>query len=127
MTKSIALSYTLVFLFASSLVFHLFVLAGIVPFEIVWGGRINSREELIPFEIFSILVNLLFLSIALARAKIFNPGFSPGFIKGGLWAIVVIFALNTIGNLLSTSEMEKLIFTPITALTTILGFFLARD
>lgn len=37
-----------------------------------------------------------------------------------LWAFVLLFVLNTFGNLLAESMFEKLVFTPLTLISSIL-------
>ena len=115
---------TLITLFSAALIFHFLVLGNIIPFEMVWGGRIQSREQLIGFEAFSILSNLYFLFILFLHANILKGKFSPLFIRIGLWIMFVLFLLNTIGNLLSLNSTEKWIMTPLTGITAILCAFL---
>ncbi|MFM2286324.1 MAG: hypothetical protein RLZZ543_1821 [Bacteroidota bacterium] len=112
---------TLIALFSAALVFHFLVLGNIIPFEMVWGGRIQNREQLIGFEAISILTNLYFLFILCLNANILKGKFSPLFIRIGLWIMFVLFLLNTIGNLLSLNSTEKWIMTPITAITALLS------
>jgi hypothetical protein len=46
-------------------------------------------------------------------------------IRLALWAMAALFLLNTLGNLLSTNEFEKLVFTPLTLLLSLFSFRLA--
>ncbi|MBU1821706.1 MAG: hypothetical protein KKG00_09395, partial [Bacteroidetes bacterium] len=50
-------------------------------------------------------------------------GQSSTWINGILWLFVAVFALNTLGNLVSFSSLETIVFTP---LTTLLALFTAR-
>lgn len=103
--------------------FHLLVIIGIIPMDIIWGGRINSRSELIKFELVSLLILILCTFITLLKVKYINISKLYKFANIGIWFLVVIFLLNTIGNLFAISLFEKLAFTPITAL---LAFFSLR-
>lgn len=48
-------------------VFHLLVIAGIVPYNIVWAGKINNRTQLLRMESISLVV--LALAILLVTLK----------------------------------------------------------
>ena len=103
--------------------FHICVLVGFIPPEIVWGGRISDRSELVKMEIISILVNLDMLQIVMVRAGYFKIKINPFIIKIALWAMAILFLLNTIGNIFSKNDFEKFAFTP---LTLILAIFCIR-
>lgn len=103
--------------------FHLCVLVGFVPPEIVWGGRISDRSELVKMEIISILINLVMLQIVMVRAGYFKIKINPMIIKIALWVMAILFLLNTIGNIFSKNEFERFAFTP---LTFILAIFCIR-
>lgn len=106
--------YGLIALLSSSVVFHIFVISSIVPYEIVWGGKINSKEQMYPFELVSILINLLMLAIVLIKVEIFKAKANMKFINYAIWTIFAIFMLNTVGNIFSENSFEKAVFTPVT-------------
>lgn len=114
----------LILIFGLTIVFHVLVLTGIIPYTIIWGGRIASESEMYVFEAVSLLLNLLFLFIILIKAKILLPRFPEKIIQIALWVMAILFVLNTVGNLLSTSHIEKIIFTPITILLSVFCFIL---
>jgi hypothetical protein len=120
MTPTRIASSLLIFLFSASLLFHFLVLGNVIPYEMVWGGRIENREQLIGFEAFSIVSNILFLIILLLKARFLTWNVSPKAVKIGLWVILILFLLNTLGNLLSLNSTEKWIMTPLTTITVIL-------
>lgn len=105
--------------------FHLCVLVGFIPPEIVWGGRISDRSELVKMEIISVLINLLMLQIVMVRAGYFKIKINPMIIKIALWAMAILFLLNTIGNIFSKNDFERIAFTPLTLLLAFLCFRLA--
>ncbi len=113
-------SFVLYLLF---IVFHLLVIAGIIPQNIVWGGRIESKDELIIFEVISIIILLLCLLITHFRNKYVNHTKFNKVTKAGMWLLFILFSLNTVGNLFAVSILEKALFTPITIL---LAFFALR-
>ncbi|RTQ48881.1 hypothetical protein EJV47_14895 [Hymenobacter gummosus] len=108
-----------------TLLFHGLVISGVIPFQIVWGGRISSREQLLVFEAVSVGLNLLMLAAVAARAGLLRVRVPAGLLTAALWLMAALFALNTVGNLLSNNELEKLVFTPLTLLLALLSLRLA--
>jgi hypothetical protein len=109
----------------SVIIFHGLVLAGVIPFTIVWGGRLESTSDMIRFETVSILINVVMVFIVGIRMGYINIGINPKIIRAILWIMTALFLLNTIGNLFSTSVIEKIVFTPITLLLSIFSWRLA--
>ena len=118
-------SYGLLLMFSLILVFHFFVLAGIIPFAIVWGGRIKDSSELVVFETFSITINFLMIFVVGVKAGLVKLKWNPRFIEISLWLMFVLFFVNTMGNLFSLNQWEKIIFTPITIVLAIFSLRLA--
>lgn len=117
----------LLLIFSLVILFHVLVLAGVIPFTIVWGGRIQNQEQMISFEFISILINIIMVAVVAIYAGYLNLKINPKIIKVALWMMVVIFLLNTIGNLFSNNEIEKMIFTPLTLLLAIFSLRLAME
>jgi hypothetical protein len=118
-------SYCIFITLSLIVLFHLLVLAGIIPFQIVWGGRLTNRSQMLRFESISIVINLVMLAIVAIRAGWWNVRFHPLFITIVLWLMGALFLLNTLGNLLSINTFEKLVFTPLTLLLALCCFRLA--
>lgn len=118
-------SRSLIAIFSATIIFHSLVLGGIVPFDVVWGGRLQDATEMITMEIVSIVLNLLMMVVVAIRSDMVSLPVRPGVIRILLWVMTGLFLLNTIGNLASVSETEKRIFTPITLLLSILCWRLA--
>lgn len=112
----------LILIFLLSIIFHLLVLVKTIPYTIVWGGRITNLSQMYVFETVSILINLIFLFVVLLKLKILRIQFSKKLLNIALWIMAVLFLLNTLGNLLSTSGLERIIFTPVTLLLSIFIF-----
>jgi hypothetical protein len=93
--------------------------------EIVWGGRLKSKEEMIPFEITSIALNSVMLGIVAMQAGLLKVNVKPSVLKIAFWCMFVLFTINTIGNIFSNNELEKLIFTPLTLLLSVFSLRLA--
>lgn len=86
---------------------HSYILLQIVPHNIVWGGKIDSIEKLYLLEGFA-LATMLFLGMVLAmKIKIIKPIFTAMAIKRIFMVFAVFFVLNTLGNLLAETLIEK--------------------
>ena len=111
-------------LLGAACVFQLFVLAGFIPTEMVWGGRLANAEERTVGATVSLSTLILMISVVVLRLKASSV---RGQIIGryGAWAMVLLFALNTVGNLFALDQRETWIFTPITALSALLAWRVA--
>lgn len=127
MTKNREVKIGLLIIFVVTVIFHFFVLFGIVPFQNVWGGRLKTEEEMLKFEVVSVLINLFFISVVLVKSGFWKLRISPKIITIILWIMTFLFTLNTIGNLFAVNNLEKYIATLITFLLGILCFILARE
>lgn len=114
---------------ACVMVFHFLVLMRIVPYSIVWGGRIGSIAEMQVFELVSLAVNALtMLAIAgKGRYITLNSATLQKIVTGVTWLMVAVFSLNTVGNIFAQSLAEALIFTPLTFIGAILCCRIAME
>jgi len=110
---------SLVFIFILSLLFHFAVLFKLIPYDIVWGGRLKSLKDMYRFEAVSILINAVMLWIALQQASVIPQVFSNKIMGILFWIMCALFALNTLGNLASKSKVERLVFTPLTLIMSV--------
>ena len=120
-------TYLLLAIFGATILFHLTILVGLIPYQVVWGGKLQSQTQMVAFETISIAVNLLMLGIVAAYAGLVRVAIKPKLLKGLLWAMCGLFVLNPAGNLLSENDMEKAIFTPVTLLLALLCLRLALE
>lgn len=109
-----------------TVLFHVLVLTGIIPFTIVWGGKMKDYHEMVQFESISIGVNILMLLAVFMHMKIISIGNHPVKIRVLFITMTILFSLNTLGNVFAESVLEKLIFTPITLLSAILCWRLSQ-
>ena len=114
-------SQILIFLLSAIVVFHLLVLVKIVPYSMVWGGKFEDYNSLLPFEIASLLLNLSFIFLVRHRAR--RADSKAGRI--GMWFMFALFALNTLGNLFAETWVERLAATPLTLILALLSLRLA--
>jgi len=114
-----------IILYSLIFIFHGLVLLKVIPYDIVWGGRLKSDAEMYQFEAVSILLNLLFLIIVLLRSNYISHKLKPLMLSIPLWLMAALFFLNSIGNLMAVNSLETKIFTPITILLTVFSVILA--
>ena len=117
-------AYILLVLFSAAIVFQLVVLAGFIPTEMVWGGRLQNEQERTVGAMVSLTVLGLALLAVLVRMGRIGRSI-PAVGKWGLWVVCAVFALNTVGNLFALDLRETLIFTPVTLITAVLAARLA--
>lgn len=107
------------------LVFHFLILFKIIPYTIVWGGRLKTDKEMYRFESVSVLLNFFFLLIILAYSNVLTISIPTTVMTIILWIMAALFAFNTLGNITSKNKLEKTLFTPITILLTMFSLILA--
>jgi hypothetical protein len=88
-------------------VFHLCIITGIIPYDITWGGRLKTDQEMYVFEAFSLFLNMVLILAVLIKGKLIKPIISERIANIILWIFFGLFALNTIGNLLAETNLEK--------------------
>jgi len=99
------------------LIFHFLVVVKIIPYTVIWGGKIKSDKEMYRFEGISFAI-LFFISwISFQKIDLLTSVFSEYILNGLFWIVACFFALNTIGNLLSKNKLERIIFTPLALFT----------
>lgn len=113
-------------LFTLVIAFHILILTGVVPFSIVWGGKLQSKADMFRFETVSILVNTLFIVLLQVKKVCIEKGIRNRWITGMLWFFMVLFAANTLGNLFAESLLEKLVFIPLTFISAVLIYYINR-
>lgn len=119
------------FLFGLFMLFHLAVIVGVVffnyvPIDFLWGGRMETREQLLTFECISLTVlTLCFFTVLIKSERIKLPGLkgTAGIV---LWIFFILFLLNTIGNIYATNTFEKF-FAIVTAIIAVLCLRLALE
>ena len=67
--------YGLIIVLSIFLILHICVLLKIVPYSIVWGGRLKTDLEMYRFETVSIFINILFLFIILMQSHFLTIDF----------------------------------------------------
>lgn len=106
MTKKAAIKIMLTLVGLVTL-FHLSILLKIIPYDFTWGGRLQSDAEMYVFEAISIVLNSVLGFALLIKGNYIRPIVSMKIAHGILWGFLVLFALNTVGNIVAKTNFEK--------------------
>jgi len=106
--------YYLFILMAGTLVFHTLVILEIIPFQIVWGGRLSTKEEMYVFETVSITLLLIMGWVVAVRIRWITGNLPEKLMRIVFGLLAFLFFLNTIGNLMAVHFLETILFTPLT-------------
>lgn len=108
--------------------FHVLMLLGVLPPDMAWGGRTGSSPgSLVLLEVVALVVTALFAAIVAARSGRLGSLERNRFVRFGAWVVFGYFTLNILGNLASSSMLEKAIFVPLSILLALLAFRLAME
>ncbi len=83
--------------------YNMAILLQWIPSDYAWGGRINSPQALFTAGIVSVIFNLVLIGLLIRKGKNDNRKVIHVF----LWIYLIYFVLNTIGNLLAPTWIEK--------------------
>ena len=109
-------------------VFHILVLLRVLPADIVWGGAIQtSTKNLIPLEMISLVVTLLFAVVIAAKAGFIKAFRFQTAVNVGVWVVFAILLLSMIANFASGVAFENLIFAPIAVVLAFCAYRLAIE
>lgn len=114
-------------LLALFFILHILIMLGLIPPHIVWGGRINSRQQLLRMESVSLFVLAIFTMLVALRMGYLHFLDNPAVIKGGMWVLFAFFMLNTLGNFAAKSPIEKYGFGTLTILMSLCCLVLALN
>lgn len=104
---------------ASAILFHFLILIKIISFNLTWGGKLKTNEEMYVFESISICISVFFIYIHLQKGNMVKAIFAKRTVSIILWIFFALFCLNTIGNLLAESTFEK-VFAFVTLVNSLL-------
>jgi hypothetical protein len=96
--------------------FHLGLAAGLPWGVAAWGGA----HRILPARLRAGSVAAAAILacaglVVLARAGVVAPGAQSVLVRVGSWGFAGYFALNTLGNLSSSSRVERVVMTPVAA------------
>lgn len=104
-------------LFVITVILQLLLAAGILPVSMAWGGQqpvLTTGLRLASLAAAAILA--FFAFVIRRRAGLSGDAPIPTTIKILSWLITAFLALNTLGNIASSSTGERLLFGPISFL-----------
>lgn len=89
-------------------IFHVLIVIKIIPYNIAWGGRLKTDEQMFAFEGLSILINMILVFILLEKGKYINYSIKEKTLDIILWIFMVLFIVNSVANLFAQTNLEKL-------------------
>ena len=105
---------------------HMLVLLRLLPSNIVWGGQLGDEgANVYLMEGIALGVTLLIMAAVILRLRISRKEVPGKLAVISMWVVFVLFAFSTIGNLTSPNTTETVIFTPLSAVLTLLVFRMA--
>ncbi len=104
------------------LLFHSLILAGLIPYGIVWAGKISTVAEMRKLEVISILINAFAILILLLKASYIRNRIPAKILNAITLLFAALFCFNTLGNLFAESRFELYVFTPLTFILAVLSF-----
>lgn len=108
-------------------VFHTLIIADVLPRTIVWGGQLSDPAQIVRMEVVSILIIIVAAAVFVLRWRSIASG-EPSLIWTiAIWVLVVLFGLNTIGNLFAKTKFERAVMTPLTLILALLALRLALE
>lgn len=114
-------------LLGAIILFHLSIILKIVPYDITWGGRLTNDSEMYVFETISILINLILVAILLIKGQIIREFIPLKIVNIILWLFLILFGLNTIGNILAKTNFEKSFAVLTLAFSILIWIILRKD
>lgn len=117
----------MLFLQGFIVLFHISILLKIVPYEITWAGRLENDAEMYQFEGFSLLLNLMLITTLLIKGDYIKAFISLKIVNTILWFFLILFLMNSIGNLFAESSIEKYFSLLTFVLVMLLWIILRKD
>ena len=109
------------------LIYHALIIIQVIPYANAWGGRLPNIESMYVFETISVLMQVIFLTIAVLKHRHVGGKKTQKVLSTLLFGLSALLLLNTVGNIFSTSVFEAIVFTPLTLVMSVVAFRLALD
>jgi len=108
-------------------IMHALILLQILPTNFVWGAKTTDLAEINKLETIALITSLVFLSIFILKMNLLNNGKSQKVINIFIWLMFVWFTFNIVGNILSSSAVEKIIFISVSIILSLASLRLALE
>lgn len=115
---------TLLLILVSLVFFHVSVLLKIIPEDIVWGGSSEAKDNTYLLESISLLATFYLIFVLLIKGSFIKQLLPHKVVKVSLWVFLILFLLNTLGNLLAQSATEKFFALITMTIVVLLGIIL---
>ena len=92
----------------SVIIFHIYIIMKIIPYNIAWGGRLTNDNEMYVFESISILINIFLSWLLLMKGEFVQFKFPYNTVNLILWIFFALFILNTVGNIFAKTKTFSL-------------------
>ena len=102
--------------FSVLLVFHMAVIFKLIPYHLIWGGRLKNDRQMLKYEIVSFVVIAILWIFTVSDAGFLEVFETNNFRPYIYWGLALLFLFNTLGNVKSESKLEKTLFTLLTIL-----------
>lgn len=113
---------------AALVVFHVLLMAGVVPAGVAWGGRLDrSAPGFLIAEALALAMLVGFGLIVSLRVGWIGGSRPNRAVRIATWLVFAYFLLNTLGNLMGQSGFERFVFAPLTLVLSLLMFRIARS
>lgn len=90
---------------------HLAILLQLIPYDIVWAGKIDSLEAMYLLETVSLILNGTLMLVLYLKLKHLKQAMPTPVVDVILWIYVVVFGLNSLGNLFAQTLFELIFGT----------------
>lgn len=105
--------YTILTILIMLLLLHLCIIAKLIPYQLVWGGRLKTDTDMYRYQSFSIIITAAMLFFILTHMGFINLAISK-LVSTIIYCLMAgMFFMSFIGNLKSTNRLERLVFAPI--------------
>ena len=108
------------------IIFHVFVLAQIIPYQVVWAGRLNTVSQMRRFEVLAIVPNVILAMVLLLKGNYIRNRLPEKIVNAIIWLFVIVFFLNTVGNLFAVTKFEKYVFGSVSLVSFLLCLRIVR-
>ena len=115
------IAFGFLFFLNSIIVFyHICVLMQYIPYTLIYGGKIHTLEEMYLYEVFSLIVNILILSIIYLKKKFIIEKKHNTKLDLMVYGLCGVFMFVSLYNLLAFNLVEILIAVPYTCISVVM-------
>jgi len=112
--------------FAGMLCFQIVLACGAPLGKVAWGGRFRVLPNNLKIaSLISVVIYIFGLVSVMEKMSIYFLMHNPNIASVFIWVLVGIFGLSTVGNIYSTSRIEKQVMLPIAIILFISCFIVA--